>query len=137
MRASSTRIAEATKDVLAWFEAGSCLVYQRRTIHVLIINVFRTGLAACDEPLQAKRRHPDRIVLHHGIPTLGEAVDALALQHVEPVLHVVVLDIRQRATGRELENIDAHIELGAHRHQHLQQRAGVAQKGLFRHFALV
>ena len=79
-------------------------------VDILVQQIGRLVPAGAVEVLGAVGTHPDEVVRLDLVPIAGQQVEPLALQHVQPVLHDVRLDVGEVVAGPEAEDVDVHIE---------------------------
>src|SRR4051794_25037305 len=64
------------------------------TVHVLVKEIPGRGRATGIKGLRTERTHPDEIAGLHLVPYVVQEIHALALEHVQAVLHDMGLDGR-------------------------------------------
>lgn len=78
-------------------------------IHILIQQIPKPSGPTRITRLGTKRPQPHKIARLDLDPVLIEAVDGLALEDVQPVLHDVRLGKGDDAAGRKGHNVDVHV----------------------------
>ena len=129
MLASSSSSAIDPVDVHLDVWVGHASFLHRVAVHVLVVEVAGRPFAHRHEPLRAVGRHPDDVTLTHRIPVVAQAIDPLALEHEQAVLHHVHLDHRQGRPGLVGEDVDGKVEARIGRQEHFEDRVRVAQEG--------
>ena len=104
---------------------------KRVPVPIFVNEILRRRFAQSPNHCGQYGRHPDEIACRHGIPMVAEAVDSVAGEHQETVLHHVDLYHRQRRAGLKGHRVHGEIEGGIRREQRANLQSGIiAHEGL-------